>query len=70
MAASVGSMLEAFPRKFNDEINRSVWFLDADRTREAALAPSAGGGGRKAPDAEPGLSVKNCCERSNGDRPF
>lgn len=70
MARPVGSTLEAFPRKVNDEISRSVWFLDADRTREAALAPSAGGGGRKALDAEPGLSVKNGCERSNGDRPL
>lgn len=70
MASPVISGLEAFPRKVSDEINRSVWFLDAERTRDAVLAPSTGGGGRKAPDAEPGLSVKSGCERDNGDGPF
>lgn len=69
MAISAGLEVVDLPLKVKDEIKRSVWFFDADRTREVVPVPTGGGGGNPVPE-EIGLSVKKGCERGIGDRPF
>ena len=70
MAIVGEAVFEALLREVNDDIKRSAWFLDADRTRELALTPTGGGVGKAVSAVELGLSVNDGNERGNGDRPW